>query len=843
MHVTETPVQAHPGRETSRGSRGNMLLVVTVVALVASAITVTFLLRTEKSAMSTTDMLKRRQTFYVADGMSRIAIEEVQAYLFDNPDPSTADLGNPDNIPPPEVPGYELEQFNLESAGDAYYGLVPNGPFEGMNALQKPVAMDIVARTADGGYRADVHLNVLLGKISMFQFFVFGAGYTDVFPGPAMTVNPGRVHANGDLCLGSNNKFRIDRVTASGRILASDPRCRRTAGKGVWVSNGTDYVFMDSSTSSGCTDCDGSGMDWAAYAASMWQGHVKDQAHGVPILRLPVTGTPDTQAGLNARQEKISNANTTRVLIDPVRPEDSGSIRDQKFAWKADVRILDGVWYINDGTWPGKPIWSDHPGSFSTRPGGLEGDTVLAVGQSDLADALGWPSVPHRFSYYEYDPVSQRLFEDHRGVISYGTLFRDGSRVVPGFWAQGSNSRTYTDVDGHAKSYFCDRCNGQNKCTAALKLRPASEPLCETLEGGVPVPMFDVQYLQGARSGFTDYRVQNTEPDKGHILPVNFDLEAFAQAMADTTPGELGSYFDGGATFNGIVYIAFSWAGSMDGFPGDLPALWPSQGTVSDPTQARSYSTSMVQDALPFPLCSDSLGFVPGSQRIALSGPPSNNDPDDGFEPYFTVPTCNDAVTPTGRPNAVRFVNGAAIDMDTFPNGLSLVTNLPAYVLGSTNTNSDASSASATPWVPILFAADALTLLSDNWEDDEGPWFDTCSGFCSRVATNSTYHLLILSGNVETADSSHYGGGVENFPRFLENWSGKTTSIAGAFVIGFASVYQRQPWKYGSPIYNAPKRNWFFDNHLSSLAHQPPGAPLFSIHSVTRMNRPAITEE
>lgn len=826
-----------------RNERGNMLLVVTVIALVASSIALTFLSRVEKSASYMTDKLKRRQTFYVADGMSRIVIGEIQDYLLENPDPTTSDLQDPVNIPLPDVEGYDVEHMVIESAGDAYYGLVPNGPFEGMNAHQKPVTMDIVAKKADGEYRSDVHLNVLLGQVSLFQFFVFGAGYTDIFPGQDMTINPGRVHANGDLCLGSTAKFRLERVTAAERVLASDARCRRSAGSGADIWNGSQYVAMDSDTSSECTNCDGSGLDWRAFATTTWHGHVKDRSHGVPYLRLPVAGSPDTQAGLNARQEVISNADTTRILIDPMRSQDTSDIRNQKFAWKADIRIINGVWYKNDGTWPGMPIWSDHPGSFTTRnEEGVEGEAPIKTGQRDLETRFGWGQVPSRFSFYEYDEESGRLSRDDQGILSYGTLIASDGRWIPGFWARGAKKDMYTDVDGFSREYFCNYCNDREKCTDPLDLRPADEVMCQSLEDGVFGELLDTQYLQGTRSGMMDYRVRNSDPAHGPILPVNFDLEAFAAAMSDTTEGELGSYFDGGASFNGIIYITYTWDGAMDGFPGQLPALWPAQGGEIDPSQTPSWDAPMVQQALPYPLCSDDLGYVPGQVRVGFSGPPSDGNPDNGFEPVFTIPSCSPNNSITSRPNAIRFINGARIDTTRFPQGLSLVTNLPAYVLGEFNTGSDTGSASAIPWLPVMVGADALTLLSSAWDDKDAPWSDSSNGFGSRNATNTTFNLEVLAGTVETADAEHYGGGVENFPRFLENWSGRTATIVGAFVVGYASGYQRQPWEYGSPIYNAPKREWSFDPHLSSLSHQPPGSPLFNIHSVTRVSRPALAE-
>ena len=59
-----------------------------------------------------------------------------------------------------------------------------------------------------------------------------------------------------------------------------------------------------------------------------------------------------------------------------------------------------------------------------------------------------------------------------------------------------------------------------------------------------------------------------------------------------------------------------------------------------------------------------------------------------------------------------------------------------------------------------------------------------------------------------------HGGGINNFPRFMERWSGTPTNIKGSLVIAFRSVYSRHPWTHGlSGVNNylAPERIWEYD--------------------------------
>ena len=65
---------------------------------------------------------------------------------------------------------------------------------------------------------------------------------------------------------------------------------------------------------------------------------------------------------------------------------------------------------------------------------------------------------------------------------------------------------------------------------------------------------------------------------------------------------------------------------------------------------------------------------------------------------------------------------------------------------------------------------------------------------------------------------------MENFPRFLENWGGKTLTYNGSLVAMFYSKIATAPW--GSPdTYSPPARNWAFDINFLDATKLPPGTP------------------
>ena len=66
---------------------------------------------------------------------------------------------------------------------------------------------------------------------------------------------------------------------------------------------------------------------------------------------------------------------------------------------------------------------------------------------------------------------------------------------------------------------------------------------------------------------------------------------------------------------------------------------------------------------------------------------------------------------------------------------------------------------------------------------------------------------------------------MENFPRFLENWSGQTFTYNGSMVCMFNSQIANAPWPGTGTVYNPPTRNWAFDNNFNNPAKQPPMMP------------------
>jgi hypothetical protein len=181
-------------------------------------------------------------------------------------------------------------------------------------------------------------------------------------------------------------------------------------------------------------------------------------------------------------------------------------------------------------------------------------------------------------------------------------------------------------------------------------------------------------------------------------------------------------------------------------------------------------------------------------------------------------------VTTISQPGIV-LSNGAYLP----PQGLSIATPDPAYIIGNWNVQlakggtSDAGLSDTTYALPSAIYADAITVLSSAWNPA-----NSTLGISSRSATSDTVNAAFLTGNVPS-DGNNYSGGVENFPRFLENWnpSGgqQTFTYNGSMVCVFNSQIADYPWPGTGTVYNPPIRNWAFDKNYSNPAKQPPMTP------------------
>jgi Tfp pilus assembly protein PilX len=280
------------------------------------------------------------------------------------------------------------------------------------------------------------------------------------------------------------------------------------------------------------------------------------------------------------------------------------------------------------------------------------------------------------------------------------------------------------------------------------------------------------------------------------------------------------------------------------------------------------------------------------------SNPPTPYAPNHRIN-TFTVGRANRV---TGARHVLKLVDGALGSLPTMPpgnptngctqtvanptacGGFTVASENPVYIQGNYNSNCPASvtGGPCTPglatydptWNPVpgnepphsaaAIIADAVTLLSNNWQDGgisttylssnsqtngslENPinpsGQNTPASTPNRIAVTSYYRVAIAAGKtiafLNTTQNPEFSfgmdGGVHNFLRFLEDWGGMppgATSQAslyykGSIVSLYWNTYATGTFKCCNLVYNPPNRQYTFDNLFSIPANLPPGTPMF----------------
>jgi hypothetical protein len=170
---------------------------------------------------------------------------------------------------------------------------------------------------------------------------------------------------------------------------------------------------------------------------------------------------------------------------------------------------------------------------------------------------------------------------------------------------------------------------------------------------------------------------------------------------------------------------------------------------------------------------------------------------------------------PASSFRALRVVNGNYLPAT----GLTLATPNPLYVKGDFNTGNPRLKPSQRKPVPACLAADAITVLSDRWNDSNS-WWD----LYRRHADDTTINAAILTGIVPTG-GGYYSGGLENVLRLLEDWNNDNLNFKGSIAVLFASQVARGPWGASPYVYRPADRKWNFAAGFENLGALPPATP------------------
>ncbi|MGA3195410.1 MAG: hypothetical protein ABSD39_10455 [Terriglobales bacterium] len=180
----------------------------------------------------------------------------------------------------------------------------------------------------------------------------------------------------------------------------------------------------------------------------------------------------------------------------------------------------------------------------------------------------------------------------------------------------------------------------------------------------------------------------------------------------------------------------------------------------------------------------------------------------------------------------------------TYNGGFTVASENPVYVWGNYNENSTEWTAGTdqTGHAAAAVIADAVTLLSNDWQDNQSMVGTAITNIntTTRNPSHDAYYRIAIAGgkNVNfqiptytapSAPAIDFGtdGGLHNFLRYLEYWNSQTVYYKGSLVSLYYSTYNTGLFKCCTTIYVHPTRNYVFDTDFTVPAGLPPGTPLF----------------
>lgn len=158
------------------------------------------------------------------------------------------------------------------------------------------------------------------------------------------------------------------------------------------------------------------------------------------------------------------------------------------------------------------------------------------------------------------------------------------------------------------------------------------------------------------------------------------------------------------------------------------------------------------------------------------------------------------------------------------PRGVSVISDQSVYLQGNYNRERGTD---GTGFIPAAVMADNIHVLSNSWNDAR-----SARPLSSRRASSTTINAAFYAntdttGGVEGpgGQGGAYGGGLENYPRFLEDWGNATFTYRGSFVSLGNPRTVSGPWGTGG-VYSPPIRDWAFETEFAA-GRLPPLSPRF----------------
>jgi hypothetical protein len=674
---------------------------------------------------------------------------------------------------------------NIPAASYPQISVIPQGDlFGGMSMQQYTYQVSSTARTinainSNNSDRTVLQMNFKARLVPLFQFAAFYDGDLEILPGPAMTLS-GPVHSNGSLYLGGNNSLTIQgNVSSVGSIYSKRKNDNSTYADNVVKIATSALGVLPITTTSLLAANSHTATTNALLPANLTTTFGNKVKSGIDRITVPAVGflgKTDAQQvdGIGSYYGKAD----LRIEYQP-----------NKLIPLTVTTIKTGVAGADSSTCTGFDISSNRNERGQLVCARLSNAQLLSLGQPVLVKALN--ANERAIAPTGQTFAATPLAADIASAIAFQKLIAKSVAISGGAgildFSRITTPLTATSLPG----------------ISAAEMTPfvGSNPRQIANKAGY-------FYLPAPIQIYTTFR-NNRENRNISMLQTNLKSLAFWNR-------------------DNIVVDA----GGVDLSAPDV--LFKRHDPTIATVPPSKYAT----------VCNGGAAD-PRSKSLQCLGLAANDTSEGGMVIHATVDSsvfeAPFAATtyPAGQsPYGFAFVGGSNL-----PGAVTIASDQAVYVQGdynyydSTNTTNPNNTVVTHPYnmsnnvpsdsglkEPAAILADSLNVLSNQCNLPTNISNRLTCGIAGNkpAAIATSMNVAFLTGTDVTIGGT-YNGGLENYPRFHESWSGDTLLYRGSFIsLGTA---QNVSGTWGSQIYDPPNRDWNYDLAFNNAANLPPLTP------------------
>lgn len=811
-----------------RNESGIALVAVLLILVLLGALFEAFILsvNSEQNLIST-DRQQNRSFYGAMAGLEKLTSDLGTLFSTDY-NPTTAQI-NALATASPNVPNVAF----LRPGGGSGYQIIrgideqrtiPSGNLAGLIGLVRPYTMTVTARAiGTGGAEVQLQRDLLTLAVPVFQYGFFSQSDLSFFAGADFSFG-GRVHTNGNLYLSGNWGATLtlnDRVTAVGEVV------RNYLDNGYNVSSHTGIVrvaratgvYRDLAKNEGSVTGNAASAQneptWTNLSTGVYNSYIRNGRTGATVMNLPLVSNGATPIDIIRRPPANENANNPNVYA-------------QRFYSMASLRIL-----LSDNATDIASL----PTVTGTAPVSLAG--VLTAGGNSYALAASSGSDAD-FKVPAGTPLIGGFIKIE--MQDTGRNWIDVTDEILGLGINGVDIGS-TPSCGYSKPSVANAIIRVQR----FKDGPAS---C----GAATATEFWPNTLFDTREAIMREKSPSSFPANVYLGGVMHFIELDVNNLGRWFRGAIGTSGGDALRETGGYVVYFSDRRTNRNASGQETGEYGFEDVVNPADAANGTPNGILDQGEDFNDNNilDTYGATAQFSGYTFTG-----------APYTGTPTPMSLAAPgvarKNRPiffrRALKLIRGETINLGTdgtTPYGLTIASENPVYIQGNYNANASTFSGNFDGnHIAAAVIADAVTLLSNNWNDRNSFSCPYSSSSC-RNATDTYYRAAIIAGkNKSFAYNSGFpyydfgtDGGAHNFLRMLENWQGRTLYYRGSIVSLFFSRQAASTFKCGNGnTYNPPTRGMQFDVEFLNFRTLPPKTPMFRDINITGFTRNIFPSE